>query len=358
MNGPPSVSAHPAARRHLDMLLLGCRFAVLAIGCLIATLPLRADGTLVGAGATFPFPLYQKWIASFDEKVPDAKIQYQPIGSGAGIEALRRGEVDFAASDAPLSDAQLSSFPRHVVQIPTVVGGVVPAYHLDGYAGDLRFTPELLASIYLGTITHWNDPRLKAVNGALRLPERPIRVVHRSDSSGTTYVWTDYLSKVSPAWRTMVGAATEVQWPVGVGAEGNEGVAAQVATTSDSLGYVEFIYAVRGHLSYGAVRNQSGRFVSASLETLPEAARMFNLLKPGDLRMSITNATGRTAYPIAAFTYFIVPQTFPDPAKGRLMTQFLRWALTFGQKQSASLGYAALPEEVAKQALETIGGSQ
>jgi phosphate transport system substrate-binding protein len=315
-----------------------------------------AARTLVGAGATFPYPLYQKWIAGFGERLPDVTIDYRPIGSGAGIEALRRGEVDFAASDAPLSDRQIAAFPQRVRQIPTVIGGVVPIYHLDGQVRDLRFTPEMLAGIYLGRITRWNDPRLGAAGGGAALPGREIIVVHRSDSSGTTYVWTDYLSKVSPEWRMSVGAATEIAWPAGVGAEGNEGVAERVGNTRDSIGYVEFIYALRGHLSYGAVRNRSGRFVYADLNSLPAASRGFTPSRPGELRASITNALGRSAYPIAAFTYFIVPETFADAAKARLMTQFLRWTLTVGQKQSAALGYAALPEDVAKQALESADG--
>jgi phosphate transport system substrate-binding protein len=328
----------------------------LALGTLLAVLSLGAASTLVGAGATFPYPLYQKWISGFGEKLPGAAIEYRPIGSGAGIEALRRGEVDFAASDAPLSDQQIAAFPQKVRHIPSVVGGVVPIYHLDGEVRDLRFTPEMLAGIYLGKITRWNDPRLKAAGGGRALPREAIRVVHRSDSSGTTYVWTDYLSKVSPEWRSSVGAATDVAWPSGVGAVGNEGVAELVGRTPDSIGYVEFIYALRGHLSYGAVRNASGRFVYADLDSLPAAATDFKPVRPGELRASITNAPGPRAYPIAAFTYFIVPETFADGARARLMTQFLRWTLTLGQKQSAALGYAALPEEVARQALESVDG--
>jgi phosphate transport system substrate-binding protein len=208
---------------------------------LFAVPSLRAASALVGAGATFPYPLYQKWIAGFGERFPDVTIDYRPIGSGAGIEALRRGEVDFAASDAPLSDQEIAAFPQKVRQIPTVVGGVVPIYHLDGDVRDLRFTPEMLAGIYLGRINRWNDPRLKAAGSGIALPGRDIVVVHRSDSSGTTYVWTDYLSKVSPEWRSSAGAATDIAWPSGVGAVGNEGVAERVGKTADSIGYVEFI---------------------------------------------------------------------------------------------------------------------
>jgi phosphate transport system substrate-binding protein len=323
---------------------------------LVALLSLGAASTLVGAGATFPYPLYQKWISGFGEKHPDLTIDYRPIGSGAGIEALRRGEVDFAASDAPLSDQQIAAFPQNVRHIPTVVGGVVPIYHLDGAVRDLRFTPEMLAGIYLGRIKRWNDPRLKAAGSGLALPGQDIVVVHRSDSSGTTYVWTDYLSKVSAEWRSSVGAATDIAWPSGIGAVGSEGVAELVGKTPDSIGYVEFIYALRGHLSYGAVRNASGRFVYADLDSLAAAAKVFRPSRPVELRASITNAPDPRAYPIAAFTYFIVPETFADMAKAKLMTQFLQWTLTSGQKQSAALGYAALPEEVAKQALASADG--
>jgi phosphate transport system substrate-binding protein len=337
-------------RRHRSI------WVALALGTLFAVPSLRATSMLVGAGATFPYPLYQKWIAGFGERLPDATIEYRPIGSGAGIEALRRGEVDFAASDAPLSDQQVAAFPQKVRQIPTVVGGVVPIYHLDGEVRDLRFTPAMLAGIYLGTITRWSDPRLKAASGGIALPGQDIVVVHRSDSSGTTYVWTDYLSKVSPAWRSSIGAGTEIAWPAGVGAMGNEGVAERVGNTRGSIGYVEFIYAVRAHLSYGAVRNASGRFVYADLTSLPAAAKAFEPSRPGELRASITNAPDARAYPIAAFTYFIVPEAFADMSKAKLMMQFLRWTLTVGQKQSAALGYAALPEDVAKEALESAGG--
>jgi phosphate transport system substrate-binding protein len=322
----------------------------------LATFLLRAADTLTGAGATFPYPLYQKWITSFAEKFQSTAITYRPLGSGAGIEALRKGEVDFAASDAPLSDQQLAAFPRKVRHIPTVVGGVVPIYHLEGQIRDLRFTPEILAGIYLGKIKRWNDPLLKSANRGAGLPARDIVVIHRGDGSGTTYVWTDYLAKVSAEWQSSVGASTQVHWPVGAAADGNEGVAELVAKTPDSIGYVEFIYALQSHLSYGAVRNAAGRFVQADLTSLPAAAATFKPAQPDDLRGSITNAPGAQAYPIAAFTYFVVPEEFGDATKANNMIAFLRWALTSGQKQSASLGYAALPDAVAHQAIESLGG--
>jgi len=323
---------------------------------LFAVLSLRADDSLTGAGATFPEPLYQKWISTFGEKFPALKISYRPVGSSAGIEALRRGEIDFAASDAPVADEQLAEFPRKIRHVPTVIGGVVPIYHLEGQVRDLRFTPEILAGIYLGKIKRWDDPLLKSANRGVALPAHDIAVVHRADGSGTTYIWTEYLAKVSAEWRSSIGAAKEVRWPVGVGANGNDGMAERVAKTPDAIGYVEYIYAVQSHLSYGAVRNSSGRFVQADLNSLTAAAGTFKPSQNGDLRSSITNAAGVQAYPITAFTYFLIPEKFADPAKAQSMMDFLRWTLTFGQKQCASLGYAALPDAVAKQALESVGG--
>lgn len=325
--------------------------------CLVlAALCMRADDSLTAAGATFPAPLYQKWINTFGEKFPLVKISYRAVGSSAGIDALRRGEIDFAASDAPVSDEQLAEFPKKIRHVPTVIGGVVPIYHLEGQVRDLRFTPETLADIYLGKIKRWDDPLLKAANRGAALPAQEIVVVHRADGSGTTYIWTEYLGKVSAEWRTSVPAAKEVSWPLGVGANGNEGVAERVAKTPGAIGYVEFIYALQAHLSYGAVRNAAGRFVQADLSSLTAAAATFKPAMPGDFRSSITNAAGAQAYPIAAFTYFLIPEKFADTAKAQIMMDFLRWALTFGQKESASLGYAALPEAVAKQALESVGG--
>ena len=327
--------------------------AVVGTVAVFALPTLNAADVLVGAGATFPSPLYQKWIATFGEKFPDATITYRAIGSGAGIDALRNGEVDFAASDVPLSDEAIAAFRGRLHHIPTVVGGVVPIYHLDGAVRDIRFTPEALAGIYLGRIKRWNDPLLTSVNPRMSLPARNIIVVHRSDRSGTTYIWTDYLSKVNPDWRSSIGAVTDARWPIGVSAAGNDGVAGFVEKTADSIGYVEFIYALHGHVSYGAVRNASGRFISADLSSL-QAAAATSKASRRELRTSITNPSGADAYPIAAFTYFIVPEAMHDAAKAALMTRFLLWTLTFGQKQSAALGYAALPDDVAKQAIESV----
>ena len=323
---------------------------------LLAAFIMRAEDSLTGAGATFPAPLYQKWISTFSEKFPSVKISYRSVGSSAGIDALHRGEIDFAASDAPVSDEELAQFPKKIRHVPAVIGGVVPIYHLEGQVRDLRFTPEILAGIYLGKIKRWDDPLLKSANRGATLPAHDIAVVHRADGSGTTYIWTEYLAKVSAEWRSSIGAAREVRWPVGVAANGNEGMTELVAKTPDAIGYVEYIYAVESHLSYGAVRNAAGRFVQADLHSLAAAAATFKPVTSGDFRSSITNAAGAQAYPIAAFTYFLIPEKFADTAKAQSMVDFLRWMLTFGQKESASLGYAALPDAVAKQALESIGG--
>ncbi|HEY3836800.1 MAG TPA: phosphate ABC transporter substrate-binding protein PstS [Bryobacteraceae bacterium] len=333
-----------------------CRFLVWALG-LVAICAGLSEEALRGAGATFPFPLYQKWIASFAEKFP-AGISYRPIGSSAGVEALRKGEVDFAASDAPLTDRQVAGFASGVRHIPTVVGGVVPIYHLNGMVRDLRFTGEILAGIYLGKIRRWDDPRIRAVNHGTTLPAKDIVVVHRSDGSGTTYIWTDYLSKISEEWRTAAGTGAEVHWPVGTGASGNEGVADAVGKTADAIGYVEFIYALQSRLSYGEVRNAAGHFIAADLSSLAAAAAAAPEVKGDDLRMSLTNASGAKSYPIAAFTYFLVARSYETPAKAKLMSAFLYWMLTSGQKQSAALGYAALPDEVAKRALNAVEGLQ
>jgi phosphate transport system substrate-binding protein len=309
----------------------------------------HAHNALTAAGATFPYPLYQKWFAAFAEKSPGVTIAYSAVGSGAGIEALRKGEVDFAASDMPLPDDQLAALPAHVRQVPTAIGGVVPIYHIEGLNHDLRFTPEVLAGIWLGRIRRWDDPLLKQANRGVALPGREIVVAHRADSSGTTFIWTDYLSAVSDAWKAGPGRGAEVGWPVGIAARGNEGVAELVENTPDSIGYVEFIYALHNQLSYGEVRNRAGRFVEAGLATLAEAASSASSSK------SIVNAPGAQAYPIAAFTYLLAPEKLTDAGKQETLSEFLRWMLTTGQKECAALGYVALPPKIAERALQLIG---
>jgi phosphate transport system substrate-binding protein len=305
--------------------------------------------TLTAAGATFPAPVYQKWFSSFSEKDKNIRISYEAIGSQDGIQRFSRGEVDFAATDMPLSDEMLTQIGRQAFHFATVLGAVVPVYNVSGLRQDLRFTPEILAGIYLGKITRWNDPQIRAINHGAALPDAEIAVFHRSDGSGTTFVWTDYLSKVSPQWKSDVGAGVTVKWPVGNGAEHNEGVAQRVQETPNSIGYVEFIYAIQRQLSFGSVRNAAGRFVQADLPSLTAAAAGASGGTGSDFRFSITNAAGKDSYPIATFTWFLLPHEFEQASKKTAIAQLLRWILSSGQKECSALGYAPLPAEIATQ---------
>jgi phosphate transport system substrate-binding protein len=308
----------------------------------------QAGSALTGAGATFPAPIYRKWIDSFEARHPGLPIVYETTGSEEGLRKLRRGEIDFAASDIPprLEDEKWRGFEV----LPAVVGAVVPAYNIPGLQDHLLFTPDVLAGIYLGQITTWNDARIVKLNHGIKLPSSKIVVVHRSDGSGTTYIWSDYLSKVSRDWRSTVGVGGRLKWPVGVGAVGNEGVADLVTKTPFSIGYVEFIYAVHQHLSYGAVRNQAGKFVRASIDTLTAAAAA--VPPGGKYRVSLTDASGSDAYPIASFTWFVIPADLKQEAKRQRLKAWVDWFLTYGQKQAAALGYVPLPEGIAENARE------
>jgi phosphate transport system substrate-binding protein len=317
---------------------------------LLCPLLAPAQKELVGAGATFPEPLYMKWFADFSERHPEFRIRYEGVGSAEGIQRLAERKVDFSGSDMPLDDEQLAKLGRPVLQLPSAIGAVVPIYHIEGITTELRFTPTALAGIFLGRIKQWNDAAIQSANRGVRLPNREIRVVHRSDGSGTTFVWTDYLSKVSAEWKTAKGAGTSVAWPVGQGATGNEGVARQVSATPDSIGYVEFIFALRNHLSYGSVRNTAGRFVTADLDSIAAAATNAAPGMPANFRLSITNAPGRESYPIASFTYLLLA----DPGKNGWMLDLVEWMLTSGQRQSAGLGYGTLPPEVVERAQRAI----
>jgi phosphate transport system substrate-binding protein len=323
----------------------------LTIALLCACAP-AAAASLRAAGATFPFPIYAKWFDSFSARNPAVKIEYQAVGSGDGIRRLAEGSVDFAASDMPLTGAQIAAFPGGVLHFPSVLGAVVPIYNLPSVARDLRFTPDALAGIFLGRIHKWNDPALRAVNRGIRLPDSEIVVVHRSDGSGTTFVWTDYLSKVSPEWRAAAGTGATVSWPTGVGAEHNEGVAERVSQTPNSIGYAEFIYAVQNRLAYGSVRNAAGKFVQADLVSIQKAVPARDI--PEDFRVSITDAAAPDAYPIASFTYWLVPARIADPAKKQAITGFLEWMLTSGQRQAGALGYVALPDAVVARERQAI----
>lgn len=298
------------------------------------------------AGATFPYPIYSKWFSAFHTAHPDVTINYQSIGSGGGIQQLKAGTVDFGASDMPLSDQMLSQFNFKIVQFPTVLGAVVPTYNIPGVSAVLKFTPKALAGIYLGTITKWNDPAIASANPGVNLPGNDIIVVHRSDGSGTTFVWTDYLSKVSAEWKSRVGANTSVNWPVGLGGKGNEGVSGVVEQTPNAIGYVELIYVIQNHLGYGLVQNSAGKFVKASLASVTAAASGAAAKMQSDVRISITDAAGPESYPICSFTYLLIPAKISDPTKRQTVQSFLRWMLTDGQNEVEALAYARLPKAV------------
>src|SRR5207253_5904429 len=285
-----------------------------------------------GAGATFPTPIYSKWFSEYHRKFSNIQINYQSIGSGGGIRQMIEGTVDFGATDCPMTDEQLKQARTTILHFPTVLGAVVPAYNIAGVTQVLNFTPEALAGIFLGNITKWSDPELKKANPGINLPDQNIVVIHRSDGSGTTYVWVDYLSKVSPEWKSKVGVNTSVNWPVGLGGKGNEGVAGLVKQTPNSIGYVELIYAIQNNLPYGQVRNSSGAFIKADLASVTAAAAGTAKSMPDDFRVSITDPVGKTAYPIASFTWLLVPEKISDGAKKKAIVAFVRWMLKDGQK--------------------------
>jgi phosphate transport system substrate-binding protein len=306
-----------------------------------------AATTLNGAGATFPYPIYSKWFSEYHKLHPDVEINYQSIGSGGGIRQLLAGTVDFGASDGPMTDDQLKEGKVPILHLPTVLGSVVPAYNLPGVSGEVKFTPQALAGIFLGTVTKWNDPALAAANPGVKLPDMPIVVVHRSDGSGTTYCFTDYLSKISSDWKSKVGNGTSVKWPAGLGAKGNEGVAGMIRQMGGALGYIELIYAVQNKIPFGPVQNAAGQFVKASLESTTAAAASVKSM-PDDFRVSITNAPGKDAYPIATFTWLLVPAQWNDAGKRQVLVDFLNWMLDKGEPMAQQLDYAPLPKAVAE----------
>jgi phosphate transport system substrate-binding protein len=305
-----------------------------------------AETNLNGAGATFPNPIYQKWFSEYHNAHNDVQINYQSIGSGGGIKQLQSGTVDFGASDGPMTDEQLAQTPGKVFHIPTVLGAVVPTYNISGVTGELKFTADVLADIFLGNIKNWNDGRLAKTNPGVKFPDAEIVVVHRSDGSGTTYIFTDYLSKVSSAWKDKVGKGTSVNWPAGLGGKGNKGVSGMVKQTEGSIGYVELIYALSNKMPYGSVQNAGGEFVKASLESVTAAAASVKDM-PDDFRVSITNAPGKTAYPISSFTWLLVPAEWADAGKEKAFVDFLTWMVDKGQTMTNDLSYAPLPKSVA-----------
>ena len=326
---------------------------IVLLVCVLLALPVVGQTTLTGAGATFPYPIYSKWFSEYHKSHPSVEINYQSIGSGGGIRQVTAATVDFGASDMPMTDKQLQEAKSKILNIPTVLGADVPAYNIPGVAGEVKFTPEALAGIFLGKISKWNDKAITSANPGVNFPDKEIIVVHRSDGSGTTFIWTDYLSKVSPEWKNLVGADTSVKWPVGLGQKGNEGVAGSLRQMSGSIGYVELIYAVQNNIPYGSVRNSAGAFVKASLEGVTAAAASAPKM-PADFRVSITNAPGKDAYPISSFTWMLIPAQSKDAAKGKMLADFLNWMVTDGQKMTTALAYAPLPENVAAKVKDAI----
>ena len=312
--------------------------------------------TINGAGATFPNPIYSKWFDEYQKTHPDIRINYQPIGSGGGIKQLTSQTVFFGATDGPMTDAQLQAAPGAILHFPTVLGGVVPVYNVTGVTQPLRFSGAVLADIYLGKITKWNDAAIAKINPGVKLPADDIAVVHRSEGSGTTYIFCDFLSKVSLDYKTKIGVSTAVNWPAGVGAKGNEGVSGLVRQTPGAIGYVELIYALQNKMAYGSVQNKAGQFITASLDSVTAAAT--GAAMPDDFRVSITNADGATAYPIASFTWLLLYEHPKDAARGKAMVDFVKWALADGQKFAPSLGYAPLPQPVVEKEMQALGKIQ
>ena len=338
-------------------------------GLLVAMLLLAGAGIVLadnplsinGAGASFPYPMYSKWFDEYHKKNGNIQINYQSIGSGGGIKQVTEGTVDFGASDGPMNDDQLKAFQdKHgfgILHFPTVLGADVPAYNIPGVSAELTFTPDVIAGIFLGKITKWNDPTIAGANAGVKLPANDIVVVHRSDGSGTSYIWTDYLSKVSDDWKNKVGKGTSVNWPVGLGGKGNEGVTGLIKQTPNSFGYVELIYAIQNSMPYGKVKNSSGTTVKADLASVTAAAAGAAKDMPADFRVSITNAPGKNAYPISSFTWLLIPEKFSDASKRDAIKGFVSWMLTDGQNDTEALSYAKLPKEVVameKQALAKV----
>jgi phosphate transport system substrate-binding protein len=311
--------------------------------------PAASQVKLNGAGATFPNIIYQDWMLTYNKAHPEVQLNYQSIGSGGGIRQFSDNTVDFGATDAPMKDSAIAAINGNVLHIPTVLGGDVPTYNLPDVKATLRFTPDVLADIFLGKITKWSDARIASANPGIRLPDTDIVVVHRSDGSGTSFIWTDYLSKVSPEWEQKVGRGTSVNWPVGLGGKGNEGVTATVKQTPGGMGYVELGYAIANQLPAGSVRNKAGKFIAPSLESITAAAAgaMKEMGANTDFRVSITNPDGETAYPVSSFTWLLLRKTYDDAAKAAALVKFVWWAETEGQSRAGSLGYAPLPKQFA-----------
>jgi phosphate transport system substrate-binding protein len=322
----------------------------LALGAGVAAQAIQING----AGATFPNPIYSKWFDEYNKLRPNVRINYQPIGSGGGIRQITAQTVFFGATDGPMTEEQILAAPGKILHLPMVLGADVPVYNLPGVSGELKFSGAVLADIFMGKITKWNDPALAKLNPSAKLPATDITVVHRSDGSGTTYIWVDFLAKASPEWKKRVGVATSVNWPTGVGGKGNEGVAGLVQQVPGSIGYVELIYALQNKIAYGAVQNLAGDFVRATVQSVTAAASGAAAKMPADFRVSITNAEGKGAYPISSFTWLLLYENPKDKAQSKAMVDFVKWALADGQKYAGELGYAPLPAEVVKMELAAL----
>jgi phosphate transport system substrate-binding protein len=331
------------------------RSALTLLAAAGSTVLLSAQNVQInGAGATFPYPIYSKWFAEYNKLHPNVAINYQSIGSGGGIRQITNQTVFFGATDGPMTQDQLLAAPGKILHFPTVLGAVVPIYNIEGVSQELKFTGPMLADIFLGKITKWNDPAIAKANPGVKLPDTDITVAHRSDGSGTSYIFVDYLAKVSPEWKQKVGVATSVNWPAGVGAKGNEGVSGLVKQTPGAIGYVELIYALQNKISYGLVQNAAGEFVKATTQAVTAAAAVAAKSMPKDFRVSITNAPGQGVYPISSFTWLLLYESPKDKAQAKIFVDFLKWALTDGQKFAPDLGYAPLPGEVVKLELAVI----
>jgi phosphate transport system substrate-binding protein len=308
-----------------------------------------------GAGATFPYPLYSKWFAEYNKLHQNIEINYQSVGSGAGIQQVIKQTVFFGATDGPMTPEQMQTAPGKIMHFPTVLGAVVPVYNIPNVKEELKFSGPLLADIFLGKVTKWHDPAIAKLNAGVNLPATDITVAHRADGSGTTYIWVDFLSKVSPEWKTKVGVNTSVKWPTGVGGRGNEGVASVVAQTPGAIGYVELIYALQTKTSFGTVQNMAGEYAKASVESVTAAAAAAAGQMPPDFRVSITNAPGKGVYPISSFTWLLLYEDAKDKQQAKAMVDFMKWALTDGQKFAPELGYAPLPDAVVKLETAALG---
>jgi phosphate transport system substrate-binding protein len=339
-------------------MMLKKQFAAAAVVATLGGAALTAQTIQInGAGATFPDPIYQKWFAEYNKLHNNVQINYQAIGSGGGIKQVLSKTVFFGATDGPMSDDQLQAAPGRILHFPTVLGGVVPIYNIPGVTQELKFSGPLLADIFLGKVTKWNDPAIVKLNGGVNLPNTDIVVVHRSEGSGTTFILTDFFGKVSPEWKKRVGVAQSVQWPTGVGGKGSDGVTGQVKQTPGAIGYTELTYALTNKIAFGSVQNSAGKFITASPESVTAAAAAGAAAMPKDFRVSITNPPGDGAYPIASFTWLLFYQDPPDKKQGATMVDFMKWALTDGQKFAPQMGYAALPKAVVDlemKAIETI----